>query len=170
MTHSLLLVIIFLPMLGSIFISGAHDENRKNSVNVAIFTVLSNVFLILKLFSDIDTHSDNMQALNSYTWPILPRVNVVFGIDMPSLLLILAVHLAMLIGIFALKREKSSPKSVLFFAMCFLSSCNAYFSAIDVFSFYTFFVLMIVPLFMQIGIVGGEKNIKLFQDFIFIIL
>lgn len=165
MAQVLLLVIIFLPLLGSLFIAGAHSENRKNFVNVAIFTILSNIFLILKLFSDIDVHTNKIQALSSYIWPILPRVNIVFGIDVLSLLLILAIHLALLIGVFAIKHEKTSQKPLLFFAMCFLCSCNAYFSAIDVFSFYTFFVLMIIPLFILTGIMDNGKKYRTISRF-----
>jgi NADH-quinone oxidoreductase subunit M len=110
-------------------------------------------------------HSENIQAISSFIWPILPRVNVVFGIDMTSLLLMLAVHLAILVGVFAIRHERKSQKSVLFFTMCFLGSCNAYFAAVDIFSFYTFFVLMIFPLFMQTGIIGGDKKYKMISRF-----
>ena len=165
MVQNLLLVIIFLPFLGGLFVVSSHDGERKNSVDVAILTIISNIFLILKLFSDIDMHSENLQAISSFIWPILPRVNVVFGIDMTSLLLMLAVHLAILVGVFAIRYEIKSQKSVLFFTMCFLSSCNAYFAAVDIFSFYTFFVLMIFPLFMQTGIMGGDKKYKMISRF-----
>ena len=165
MAQVLLLVILFLPMLGGIFILSSHNENRKNAVNVAIFTILSNIFLILKLFADIDTQIENLQATSLYVWPILPRVNIVFGTNTTSLLLVLAVHLALLVGVFCIQKEKTTQKSVLFFAMCFLCSCNAYFSAVDVFSFYTFFVLMIIPLFMQAGISSDGKKYKTISRF-----
>lgn len=165
MMQILLLTIIFLPILGSIFIISSDKENPNNAVNVAILTILSNVFLLLKLFSDIDINHNSLQAVSSCVWPILPRVNIVFGIDIPSLLLILAVHLAILVGVFAIKREHLSQKSVLFFSMIFLCSCNAYFSAVDIFSFYTFFLLMIFPLFMQAGIVSDGKKYKVISRF-----
>lgn len=165
MAKILLLIIIFLPILGGLFVISSHNENHKNSVNVAIFTVLSNVFLILRLFSDIDAHTDDLQAISSFIWPILPKINIVFGINTTSLLLILAVHLAMLVGIFSIKHQKNFQKSVLFFSMCFLCTCNAYFSAVDIFSFYTFFVLMILPLFLQTGIISDNKKYKIISRF-----
>lgn len=165
MAQNLLLVVILLPLLGGLFIVSSHNEKCRNSLDVAIFTILSNIFLILKLFSDVDIHIKELQAVSSFVWPILPRVKVIFGIDIISLLLILVVHLAILVGVFGIRYEEKSQKSVLFFAMCFLSSCNAYFAAVDIFSFYTFFVLMIFPLFMQTGIVGDSKKYKIISRF-----
>ena len=110
-------------------------------------------------------HTGELQAIISFVWPILPRVNIVMGVDIVSLVLMLAIHLAILVGVFGIKREIKSQKSVLFFAMCFLSSCNAYFAAVDIFSFYTFFVLMIITLFMQSGIVGDNKKYKIISRF-----
>ena len=165
MTQILLLVTIFLPLLGGLFIVSADDKNSHNSVNVAIFTILSNIFLILKLFADIDTFAENIQATSSFVWPILPRINIMFGVDVTSLLLILAVHVAMLVGVLGIRKESKSQKSVLFFAMLFLCSCNAYFSAVDIFSFYTFFLVMTFPLFMQTGIVNEGKKYKIIARF-----
>lgn len=165
MVTSLLLAVILLPLIGGVFVICSHDENRRNSLDVAILTILSNIFLLLKLFSDINVHTGELQAIISFVWPILPRVNIVMGVDIVSLVLMLAIHLAILVGVFGIKREIRSQKSVLFFAMCFLSSCNAYFAAVDIFSFYTFFVLMIIPLFMQSGIVGDNKKYKIISRF-----
>lgn len=160
MSQILLLIIIFLPLLGGIFVVSSYNENKQNAVHVAILTILSNVFLILRLFADIETQNNDLQALTSFVWPILPRVNIIFGIDITALLLILAVHLAILVGVLSVKNDKNYQKSVLFFAMCFLCSCNAYFAAVDIFSFYTFFVLMIFPIFMQAGITAEGKKYK----------
>ncbi len=165
MAEILLLVIICLPLIGGLFVISSHNGNYTNSVNVAIFTILSNIFLILRLFADIDVHSNEIQAVSSFVWPILPRVSLVFGVDVTSLMLILAVHLAMLIGVFEVKHQRTSQKPVLFFAMCFLFSINAYFSSVDIFSFYTFFVLMIIPLYMQTGIISDGKKYKIISRF-----
>ena len=165
MASNLLLVIIFLPLLGDLFIVSANDRFSHNSVNVAIFTVLSNIFLILKLFADIDTSQELLQAQSSFVWPILPRINIMFGVDVTSLLLILAVHLAILVGVLGIRKQNKTQKSVLFFAMFFLSSCSAYFSAVDIFSFYTFFLIMTFPLFMQTGIINEGKKYKIIARF-----
>ena len=85
MSQILLLIIIFLPLLGGIFVVSSYNENKQNAVHVAILTILSNVFLILRLFADIETQNNDLQALTSFVWPILPRVNIIFGIDITAL-------------------------------------------------------------------------------------
>lgn len=169
--NNLLMVIIFLPLLGSLFILGSKDESNlfsKNSANVALLTVLSNVFLILKLFSQIDTGIGHLQALNHFTWSIVPKIEVVFGVDVLALMIILVVHLVLAVGIFGLRHQRESQKSILFFAMLFLTAMNGYFAAVDLFSFYTFFALTIFPLFMQIGLSGADNKLKtVFRFFIY---
>lgn len=168
MAENLLLLIIFLPLLGALFVGASRDENTvmsQNAPSVAIWTICTNIFLILKLFSIIDTSSDNLQAGSQINWQVMPPVELAIGIDVFSLLLILAMQIVLLLGIFSIKDELKHRKPSILFSLLFLSCINGYFAAADLFSFYMFFVLMIFPLFMQMGISCGEKNKKIISRF-----
>lgn len=168
MAENLLLIIIFLPLLGGLFILGARGEKdygSRNAENVAALTVISNVFLILKLLSLLAGQDISTALSAQYSWHVIPPVVFVIGIDVLSLVLVLGVHFALLIGIIALRNKKGSQKQTLFFAMLYLSSLNGFFAALDVFSFYMFFALMVLPLFMEIGLSSSGKTAKALTRF-----
>ena len=155
MLQNLLLIIIFLPLLGCLFVSISKDESPSKSDNaalVALWSIVFNIFLILMLFSYLDLNTDSVQAVSNHMWQISPKTNVIFGVDVLSLMLMLGIHFAILIGILSIKNEPTNQKSLICFALLFLFSCSGLLSAVDLFTFLAFFVLMFIPLFMQIGL------------------
>ena len=154
---NLIPIIIFLPLLGSLFVAGSRNDAggySYNAVNVAVWVVCCNVLLILKLFASIEVNLDQIQAIVQIPWPIAPSGALFFGADMLGLMIVLGIHGALLLGILGLKDFLYGQRGVLFFAMFFLSAATGFFMAADLFSFYMFFVLMICPLFAQIGLIS----------------
>lgn len=153
MAENLLPIILFLPLLGSFFVSLSRDNNvfSVNAAAVAIWTLLFNVALILILFSQMNTESDNIQYITTFNMLFIPSLNTTFGVDVFSLILILGTNLAVLIGILSLRSQIKNQKAQIGFSLLFLCTCMGFFSSLDMLSFYIFFVLMIPPLFMQIG-------------------
>ena len=75
MSSYLLLLIILIPLTGAFFtLSTKNDKNYSsgNIYNVSIWTMLLNTFLILYVFSLIDTSKQGIDIVEKYSWLASP--------------------------------------------------------------------------------------------------
>ena len=171
---SLLSTIIILPFIGMIFALMAKDDeetSNHNVYNVGIFTVIVNLVLIWRVFWIINTSAPGLQLTETFSWLETPKIEIIFGIDVFSLLMIAAVHLAFLIAMTGVRNSPEQPKSMMVFALMFLGSMTGLFIAADIFSFYIFFEAMLLPLYMLIGKFGDiKKPVSLYRFFLYNLL
>ena len=147
---SLLSVIILLPFVGMLFaLSSKEDENGggHNAFNVALFSVGANLVLILRVFYNLDLQKNGLQLIERFNWLENPNIDIIFGVDIFSVVTIMAVHIAFIIGLFGVRRQPRQ-KAMMIFGLLFLSLVTGFFLAADIFSFYIFFEAMLFPLFM----------------------
>lgn len=169
MAENLLLFIILLPLLGGLFATFSRSESSigaSNAVSVAVWTIVCNILLILLLFSILDISDNGFQLLYKFNWQIIPQVTVILGTDVFALTLLLGIHLALLIGVLGIRHQ--AQKAEIAFSLILLCCFGGFCSALDLFSFYTFFVLLIPPLFMQIGLNGKNQIASRFFMYNFI--
>lgn len=153
--------LIAVPFIGLLFALTAKNDEKtrdRNVFNVSIFTIITNMIIIWRMFTLIDLKSAAPQMIESYRWLNNPQINLVFGVDVFSLLLILAVHIVILIGMFGARHINEQGKSLMVFSLLFLSMITGFLVSADIFSFYIFFEAMLLPLFMIIGMYGGIKK------------
>ena len=165
---ALLSLIVAIPFLGLLFVLTAKgDENngRHNAFNVCVFTILANIVMLFRIFMLLDENSQKLQLLEHFDWLNEPNVNILFGVDTFSLILILAVHIAVLIGLSGVKNNTFKQKSLMAYTLLFLSMITGLFVAADIFSFYIFFEAMLLPLFMIIGMFGAVRKQELIYRF-----
>ena len=160
----LILVMMLLPLIGGGFVLTAPD-NKNNAYNVAFFTLLANIVIILRLFSGISVLPQSEVSGFSFNWLENIGLDLYFGTDIFSLLLIIAVHLALLIGMVGLNATARKNKMLLFLALYFACCLTVFFTAGDLLSFYGFFAGMLLPLFMLVGVCGGSKKIQILYRF-----
>ena len=160
----LILVMMLLPLIGGGFVLTAPD-NKNNAYNVAFFTLLANIVIILRLFSGISVLPQSEVSGFSFNWLENIGLELYFGTDIFSLLLIIAVHLALLIGMVGLNATARKNKMLLFLALYFACCLTGFFTAGDLLSFYGFFAGMLLPLFMLVGGCGGSKKIQILYRF-----
>lgn len=159
---ALLSLIIALPFIGLLFALTAKDDEKsiwKNNVlNVSVFAVVANIVLLFRIFMIMDTSKPGLQLLEHFNWLENPQINIIFGVDVLSMLLILSVHIAVLIGFIGVRHNLNQQKTLMVFSLLFLSMITGFFVAADIFSFYIFFEAMLLPLFMLCGIFGEIKR------------
>ena len=160
----LILVMMLLPLVGCLFVLSAPD-NKTNAYSVAFFTLITNLIVILRLFSLLDINSSALSFGFEYQWLENYKLNLYFGVDAFSLLLIMAVYLALLIGLAGLNQNARKNKMLLLLMLYFTSNITAFFTAGDLLSFYVFFAGMLIPLFMLIGYCGNAKKIQILYRF-----
>ncbi len=167
-SFAILSLIVALPFLGMLFVFTAKDSKEiqgRNAFNVCVFTILVNITLIWRIFMIMNEKSHSLQLQETFNWLSTPDINIIFAIDTFSLLLILSIHLAVLIGVFGVWRNSFKQKSLMVFTLLFLSMSTGFFVSADIFSFYIFFEAMLFPLFMIIGMFGEVKKQELIYRF-----
>ena len=156
-----LLILILLPLCGILFAVCSQDNDRtkgRNVLSVALLTVFANVAFLITAFLNVSSEYGNMQLVETYLWLESPKIMLSFGVDSFSLLLMLGVHLALLIGLWGVRKDYWLQKSRIIFTLLFLSLINGFFAALDIISFFIFFEAMLIPLFMLIGMFGEIKK------------
>ncbi len=161
-------IIIIIPLLGVFFTSLSREDNKSrlsNAFCVGVFTILSNLIVLWRAALQINIGKDSWQVVEKFNWMENPKIELVFGIDVFSLMLIAAVHIAVLLGMIGIRRNTYRQKALIVFALMFLSLISGYFLASDFFSFYIFFEALLLPLFMMIGIFGDIKKQQILYRF-----
>lgn len=157
---SLLSMIILIPFVGMLFALSAKEDEKnpgRNVFQVSLFAVIANLVLILRIFYNLDLSKSGLQLIERFNWLENPNIDIIFGVDIYSVVMILAIHIAFLIG-FAGIRTCRQPKLIMVFSLLFLSQITGFLVAADIFSFYIFFEAMLFPLFMLIGIYGDIRR------------
>ncbi len=159
----LILIMLLLPLIGCCFVLTAPDS-RNNAYNVTFFTLITNILIVLRLFSLIDVKAAETEGF-TYRWLENIRLDLYFGVDAFSLLLILGVYFSLTIGLAGLNENTRKNKMLLLLTLYFAGCITAFFTAADILSFYAFFAGMLLPLFMLIGACGNTKKIQILYRF-----
>ena len=159
---AILSLIVAIPFLGTFFVLTSRNSDieisGKNAFNVCVFTIIANIIMIWRIFMILDEDNHSLQLIEKFNWLNTPEINIIFGVDPFSLLLILGVHIAVLIALSGVKNNTNNQKTLMVYTLLFLSISTGFFISADIFSFYIFFEAMLIPHFMIIGIFGEVKK------------
>ncbi len=158
--ETLIILIMCLPVFGGLFVLNAKDSygyTFKNAGHVALLTLTANTCLLLTLFSKISSALEKKYAFSYLLWD---RVILSFGADVLTLVFVLGVQIALLLGVLGIKKEHRSQKGILFYSLFYLSLMNGYFFAQDILSFYICFAGQLFPLYMLLGFAFSESENK----------
>ena len=174
MNFPILSAIIFIPIVGSIFIffiNGPLKSVEKNSKYVAIFTSLTNFILSLFLWFYFDSSTSDFQFVEKRYW-MDGFINYQLGIDGISILFILLTTFITPLCIFSgINSIKFKIKEFLIAVLFMETLMIGVFCALDLVIFYLFFEGGLIPMFLIIGIWGGPKRVySAFKFFLFTLL
>lgn len=152
--------IIFVPALGVLpllFISGT----RKNLIRwIGLATTIAAFILSMILAYDFDTKSAEMQFVEKATWIRAYNIEYHVGVDGISILLVL---LTTFISVIAVASAWTAiTEKVKGFVASFLlleTGMLGVFLSLDLFLFYVFWEVMLLPMYFLIGIWGGQRRI-----------
>jgi len=154
----ILSLLIFLPAVSALLVPFLSSNNR---VRWFTFVVLFADFLIASwLLLDFDNSTADMQYIESLTWVPALGITYKLGIDGVS---VLFLFLTALLGwICVLASWNSIKERLKEFMICLLviqSLMLGVFCALDFFLFYVFWEAMLIPMYLMIGIWGGDNRI-----------
>ncbi len=153
--------LIAVPFIGFLFALTAKDDDGtrgRNVFSVTILSLIANLFLLWRIAVNLEVDKSGLQLVEKFHWLQNPHIDLVFGIDMFSVLVIAAVHIAVIIGLAGAKQQGHYRKTMFVMTLLFLGMFNGLFVAADIYSFYLFFEALLLPLFMLIGMFGEVKK------------
>jgi len=164
---NLLSIITFIPLLAAIImlllIRGDEDATANNIKYLALVATLATFVAALFMVFIFEPNQAGFQFVEEYEW--LFGLQYKMGVDGISVLFVLLTTFLMPITVLACWNVKYRIKQ---FMICFLvleTFMIGVFCALDLVLFYFFFEAGLIPMFLIIGVWGGER--KLYATFKF---
>ena len=172
MNFPILSTLIFLPLLGAIFIFlSKKQSNNKSVIYVSLFTSIVNFILSLFLWYSFDPNTISFQFVEESTW-INDFIKFKLGIDGISILfIVLTAFITPICIISCINSVKERVKEFLVAILVLETFMIGVFCSIDLVIFYLFFEAGLIPMFLIIGVWGGPKRVySAFKFFLFTLL
>jgi NADH-quinone oxidoreductase subunit M len=157
---NLLDLVIFLPAIGFILVLLLPKENVE-TIKRATFAISVIVFLAsLLLISGVLANPGEMTYVSDTQWIEYPNIRYHVGIDGVSLwLIILSTLLTPIAVLVSWKYIDRRQKMFYAFLLLLEFGLVGVFAALDMFLFYVFWEVSLVPMYFLIGIWGHERRI-----------
>ncbi len=155
----LLTLLTFLPLLGVLVLLLMKREQGRAMKALALAVTLANFLLSLLLLKDFDLAATGAQFVEKASWMPAYGISYFLGIDGLSLLLVLLTTFFMPICILACWEDVQ--QSVREFLICLLfleTGMIGVFLSLDLFLFYVFWEVMLIPMYLLIGIWGNPDR------------
>lgn len=170
---NILTLLIFTPMLFGLIILALPSSWRVSFKYITLFATLVQLLLSVLLYLNFKTgpsftginQIDRYQFVQKLPWISLDlgamgkmQIEYFIGVDGISIMLLVMTSLVMVVAAVASWEIKSNLKG--FFALFLLldMAVVGVFCALDFFLFYTFYELMLLPLYFLIGMWGGVRR------------
>ena len=173
MNFPILSSLILLPIIGSFFIIFIKSSNKDNqSIKlIALFTSFSNFLLSLYLWYQFDNSIYEFQFIENKKW-LIGLINYKVGVDGISILFILLTTFIIPLCIISVNHTiKHRNKEFLIAILLMESLMIGVFCSLDLVIFYLFFEGGLIPMFLIIGIWGGQRRVySAFKFFLYTLL
>ncbi|MCI5049194.1 MAG: NADH-quinone oxidoreductase subunit M [Rickettsiales bacterium] len=163
MTMHILSILIALPLVGALVIAlfvKNDEQGNSNAKHAALWTTVVTFIASLIVWRHFDGSTHAFQFMERAPWFDGYNINFLLGIDGISLFMILLTTFLMPICI--LCSWEAITKRIREYMMAFLvleAMVIGVFCALDMVLFYLFFEGMLIPMFLIIGIWGGDRRV-----------
>ena len=169
----LLSLVIFFPTFGAIilgiFLRAENSESNKNAKLLSLVTTFATLIFSLFVIYNFDSNVSSFQLVEEYEW--LMGLTYKVGIDGISLPLLILTTVTMPIVIISSWKIDNKVKE---YMICFLlleTLILGVFCSLDIVLFYLFFESGLIPMFLIIGIWGGNNRVyAAFKFFLYTLL
>ncbi len=155
-------VLTVAPLVGALVVAVLPRRRPELAKQVALGWSLLVLALSVVMWVTWQTGGDRFQFRESYPWIPNWGVNFTFAADGIALVMLMLIALLVPLVILASWHDaESSKRSVpVYFALLLVLECTmiGVFAAADVFLFYVFFEVMLVPMYFLIGSYGGHQR------------
>ena len=155
-----LLATLIIPFLGALAVLFINKENRKLIENVSLGTSILAFIVSLGLYFGFNSNIEGFQFVLDVTW--IPAIDAGFriGLDGMSLLMVMLTTFITPIAILSsINSIDKRHKEYYFMFLMLQFGMLGVFMALDMFLFYVFWEVILIPMYFIIGIWGGKERI-----------
>ena len=166
----ILSLVTFLPLAGALIIAAQNREAAGNARWIAVWTTLLTFLVSLPLWWYFDKSTANFQFVEEARW--LGPIKYKMGVDGISMLFVILTTFLMPLCVLA--SWESIEERVKEYMIAFLvleTLMIGVFCALDLVLFYLFFEAGLIPMFLIIGVWGGNRRVYAsFKFFLYTLL
>lgn len=160
MISILLSILIWLPVIGGLLVlTTGNDNNAKIARIIATIIVVLNMLLCIPLYFYFDPSNPLMQLTEHFAWIRVFNINYDLGVDGISMPMVILTNFTSLIVVLAaLSAIKYKVSQYLAAFLIMQGAMVGVFVAMDSMLFYVFWEAMLIPMYLCIGVWGGENR------------
>ncbi len=158
--HNLLSVITWLPAVGAIIILAAFRKEQSGPIKKFATAWFGLAFIVSLVLLDYDRGLGGMQFLEDRQWIPIIGARYQMGVDgVAVLLIVLTTLLGLISSLSSWKYIEKREKEYYALLLLLQTAVVGVFGSMDLFLFYLFFEVGLVPMYFLIGIWGGENRL-----------
>jgi NADH-quinone oxidoreductase subunit M len=154
-----LTLLLAVPVIGAVVLLLIPRRNTQGLFTCALLFTGLTFLWSLNILIQFDGTQGEMQLVERVPWMRFYGIQYLVGIDGISLFLVLLTTFFMPIAVLASWSVKDRIKEYLFFMLVLETGMLGAFVALDLFLFYVFWEVMLVPMYFLIGVWGGTRRI-----------
>jgi NADH-quinone oxidoreductase subunit M len=159
-TNNLLSIIIWLPALGALLILGLFRKEQSDLIKKFTTAWFGLDFIISLFLLGYDRNTGGMQFLEDHQWIPVIGARYQLGVDGVSMLLIvLTTFIGVLAALSSWKYIAKREQEYYILLLLLQTFMLGVFGSLDLFLFYLFFEVSLVPMYFLIGIWGGDNRL-----------
>ncbi|MDR4498889.1 MAG: NADH-quinone oxidoreductase subunit M [Candidatus Scalindua sp.] len=159
MSFPILTVATFLPLAGAIWILFIDKKKEEKIKQIALVTSIGAFIMSLPLYFNFNLTTHEFQFVENIPWIKEFGISYHVGIDGISLFLFLLTSFLTCIAILASWTIKERIKEYMISMLVLATGMLGVFISLDLFLFYVFWELMLIPMYLLIGVWGGPRRI-----------
>lgn len=158
---NLLSIVTFLPLLAAlilaVFLRGTDEAAQRNAKILALVASLATFVISIAIYTEFDPSNTGFQLVEEYDW--FGGLKYKVGVDGISVLFVLLTTFLMPIVIGACWVVTDRVKEYMILFLILETLMIAVFCALDLVLFYVVFEAGLIPMFLIIGIWGGQNRV-----------
>jgi len=158
-TSNILTIVTFLPALGAVLLLFYNREHVRSIRSLALIVTIVTFLLSLHLAAHFDSSSQDFQFAVNVPWIPSFGINYAMGVDGISVFLVILTTFLSPLAMLASWSIHSRLKEYFIFMLLLETGMIGVFVSLDLFLFYTFWEVMLIPMYFLIGVWGGERRI-----------
>jgi NADH:ubiquinone oxidoreductase subunit 4 (subunit M) len=166
LNNGILTLVTFAPAVGAALLLLFKRENVKAIRAFSLIIAVLTFVLSLHLIAHFDSANSDFQFAVNVPW--MPSVGIDYhmGVDGISVFLILLATVLTPLAILASWSVHTRAKEYFMFMLLLETGMIGVFVSLDLFLFYLFWEVMLVPMYFLIGVWGGERRIYAAMKFV----
>ncbi len=152
--------VIFSPIAGAVLLTALRSDNHRGLGRAALLFSLAPFVISLAMLAEFQVGNGDFQMVERAAWIPAWGIQYHVGVDGVSLFLVLlTTFLTPIVILASIGEIHHRPKEYYVSFLLLETGMLGTLLALDLFLFYVFWELMLVPMFLLIGVWGGARRI-----------